>query len=339
MKKYRRNTLHDIAQHTGVSYQTVSRVINNHPNVSPETRARIQNAITELGYHPNKVAKSLVAKQSHTLAILAFGMDQYGPAQMVLNIERAAKYVGYDLIFSNVSEPSPNQVRKALDNLIGRQVDGILSIASVQGTTYEELVELCRDIPIVQIDPELGLSVPSVTFDQRFGSHLVTEHLIKLGHRRISEISGPLNWFDAMARHQEWESSLLNAGIAPVKSVEGDWTAISGYQALHRLLESGHDFTALVVGNDQMALGAIRALREHNLRVPTDVSVVGFDDIPEAAYFEPPLTTVRQDFSQLGEIGVRYLLNRIQQPDETPKQHIIFPQLIMRDSTAPPSSS
>src|SRR5688572_10533371 len=175
MKKYRRSTLHDIAQHTGVSYQTVSRVINNHPSVSPETRARIQNAITKLDYHPNKVAKSLVAKQSHTLAILTFGTDQYGPAQMVLNIERAAKYVGYDLIFSNVTEPSSNQVRKALDNLIGRQVDGILSIASVQGTTYGELVDLCRDIPIVQIDPEMGLNVPSVMFDQRFGSHLATE--------------------------------------------------------------------------------------------------------------------------------------------------------------------
>lgn len=338
MKKYRRNTLHDIAQYTGVSYQTVSRVINNHPNVSPETRARIQSAITELGYHPNKVAKSLVAKQSHTLAILTFGMDQYGPAQMVLNIERAARFVGYDLIFSNVSEPSTNQVRKALDNLIGRQVDGILSIASVQGTTYEELADLCRDIPIVQIDPEMGLNVPSVMFDQRFGSHLVTEHLIKLGHRRISEISGPLNWFDAMARHQQWESSLRDAGLTPLNSIEGNWTAIGGYKALHRLLESPQDFTALVVGNDQMALGAMRALREHNLRVPEDVSVVGFDDIPEAAYFEPPLTTVRQDFSQLGEIGVRYLLRRIEQPDEPPKQHIIFPQLVIRNSSAPPAS-
>jgi DNA-binding LacI/PurR family transcriptional regulator len=181
------------------------------------------------------------------------------------------------------------------------------------------------------------LNVPSVMFDQRFGSHLATEHLIKLGHRRMSEISGPLNWFDAMARHQQWESSLRDARLTPSNSVEGDWTAIGGYNALHRLLEAGSDFTALVVGNDQMALGAMRALREHNLHVPGDVSVVGFDDIPEAAYFEPPLTTVRQDFSQLGEIGVRYLISRIRQPDEPPKQHIIFPQLIVRDSTTPPS--
>ena len=338
MKKHRRNTLHDIAAHTGVSYQTVSRVINNHPNVSPETRGRIQHAITELGYHPNKVAKSLVAKQSHTLAILTFGMDQYGPAQMVLNIERAAKAVGYDLIFSNVSDPSYNQMRKALDSLIGRQVDGILSIASVDGTTYDELVKLCHDIPIVQIDPEMGLNVPSVMFDQRFGSHLVTEHLIKLGHRRISEISGPLHWFGAMARHQQWQETLSSSGLTPVSSVEGDWTAQGGYKALLRLRPLDSDFTALVIGNDQMALGAIHALQEHNLHVPADVSVVGFDDIPEAAYFEPPLTTIQQNFSQLGEIGVRYLLHRIQHPDETPKQQIIFPRLVVRSSTAPPSS-
>jgi DNA-binding LacI/PurR family transcriptional regulator len=334
LKKRHRSTLHDIADHTGVSYQTVSRVINNHPNVAPETRERVQRAIVKLGYRPNKVAQSLVAQQSNTLAVLGFSIDQYGPAQMVLHIERAAKSLGYDLIFSNVSESTPDQIRKALDSLIGRRVDGILSISPVPGLPYAEMVGLCPDIPIVQIDPEPGANVPAVMFDQHYGSQMISDYLIKLGHHQISEISGPLHWFDARARHQQWETTLLNAGLIPGASVAGDWTAAGGYQAARRLLTTDMTFTALVVGNDQMALGAMRALREANRRIPEDISVVGFDDIPEAEFFEPPLTTVEQDFSQLGEIGVRYLLERLQQPDTPPQQHILYPKLVIRSSAA-----
>ncbi len=335
LKKQRRHTLHDVAEQAGVSYQTVSRVINKHPNVSPDTRERVQQVIDQLGYRPNKVAKSLVAKQSDTLGILTFGMNQYGPAQMVLNIERAAKDLGYDLIFSNVHEPTVEQIRKAIDSLSGRQVDGILSIAPVAGITYQEMANFCQGIPLVQIDPQMGQSLPSVVVDQRYGSKLITEYLIGLGHRRIAEISGPLNWFGAIARHQQWEDSLRAAGLSLDATVEGDWTAASGYHGVHRLRAIDPQFTALVVGNDQMALGAIYALHEAGQRVPEDVSVVGFDDIPEAAYYRPALTTVRQDFNQLGDIGVRYLLERIQFPEREPVQHILYPKLIVRQSTAP----
>jgi DNA-binding LacI/PurR family transcriptional regulator len=334
--KKRRHTLHDVANQVGVSYQTVSRVINNHPNVSPDTRERVQKAITDLGYRPNKVAKSLVAKQSDTLGILTFGMNQYGPAQMVLNIERAAKDLGYDLIFSNINEPTLDHIRKSIDSLSGRQVDGILSIAPVAGITYQEMANFCQGIPLVQIDPEMGLTIPSVVVDQQYGSKLITEYLIGLGHRRLGEISGPLNWFGAIARHQQWEATLRAVGLTPAATVEGDWTAASGYHAVHRLRALDPQLTAIVVGNDQMALGAIYALYQAGLRVPEDVSIVGFDDIPEAAYFRPALTTVRQDFNQLGDIGVRYLLERIQFPDKPPAQHILYPKLIVRQSAAPP---
>jgi len=338
MNRQRRSTLHDVANYAEVSYQTVSRVINNHPNVSPETRERVQNAVLKLGYRPNKVAKSLVAKQSKTLGLLTFGMDHYGPAQMVINTERAAKELGYDLILSNINEPTLEQMRKALYNLSERQVDGILSIAPVAGISYADMVQMCHDIPLVLIDPEMGQEIPSIVVDQRYGSKLISEYLINLGHRRIAEISGPFNWFGAQSRHQQWQETLRSAGLAPGESVEGDWTANSGYHAVHRLLTLNPGFTALVVGNDQMALGAIYALNEYNLRVPDDVSVVGFDDVPEAAFFRPPLTTVRQDFSQLGETGVRYLLDRMQSPDTPPHQHIIYPKLIVRKSTSAPKS-
>ena len=337
MKK-QRYTLHDVAKRAEVSYQTVSRVINEHRSVSPETRSRVQQVIAELGYQPNMVAKSLAANRSHTLAVLTFGMTHYGPTQMVVNIERTAKELGYDLIFSNVNEPTYDPIRKALDNLTGRRVDGILAISSVVGITYEQMVSLCHGIPVVQIDPQIGLDVPSVVVDQKYGSRLVTEHLIGLGHTQIAEISGPLNWFGAVARHQEWLATLDTAHLNPMKSIEGDWSAKSGYLAVEQLLKSDPGFTALVVGNDQMALGAMYALQERDLRVPEDVSVVGFDDIPEAAFFHPALTTVQQDFSELGAMGVRYLLEFIQSAETPVKQHCLSPKLVIRQSACPPAS-
>lgn len=335
MKK-QRYTLHDVARIAEVSYQTVSRVINEHPSVSPRTRTRVQKVIADLGYQPNMVAKSLAVNRSHTLAVLTFGMSHYGPTQMVLNIERTAKLLGYDLIFSAIDEASGDEIRKAMDSLTGRRVDGILAISPVVGIAYEDLIRLCHGIPLVQIDPEMGLDVPSVVVDQKYGSRLATEYLIELGHRRIAEISGPLNWFGAVARHRQWESSLLEAGLTPMKSVEGDWSAQSGYWAAQQLLDEDPGFTALVVGNDQMALGAIYALHERQRRVSEDVSVVGFDDIPEAAFFRPALTTIQQDFNELGAMGVRCLLEYIEAPDTPAQQHLLCPRLIIRDSAAPP---
>ncbi len=335
MKK-QRYTLNDVARDAGVSYQTVSRVINDHPSVSPETRLRVQEVIRTLGYRPNKVAKSLVASQSNTLGILTFGISHFGPTQMVLNIERAAKNLGYDLIFSNVGQPTYDQISHALDSLSGRRVDGIISISPVVGIAYEEMLECCHDIPVVLIDPQFGLEIPSVIVDQRYGSRLATEHLIELGHQRIAEICGPLNWFGAIARHEQWVETVHQAGFTPMMSVEGDWSALSGYEAARRLLKEDSHFTALVVGNDQMALGACYALSEHGRRVPLDVSIVGFDDIPEAAFFQPPLTTVRQEFNQLGDIGVRYLLELIHNPDTPIEQHVLCPELVVRKSSALP---
>jgi LacI family transcriptional regulator len=331
-KKPRGKTLHDVAEYSGVSYQTVSRVINHHPNVSPDTRERVQRAINTLGYKPNKVAKSLAAKQSNTLALVTFGMDYYGPNQLILNIERVSKALNYDLIFSNVNESSGEQIGRVLESLSGRQVDGIVAILPVEGATYEELVAICPDIPIVQIDSEIDAAIPSVVIDQGYGSRILTEHLISLGHRRIAEISGPLNWFGAQARHQQWQATMQAAGLSAEISIEEDWKPSGGYRAVQALFQRTSDFTAIVAANDQMALGAIHALHERGLRVPQDVSVVGFDDMPEAAYFQPPLTTIRQDFSQLGVTAIEYLLARIDNPDTPLKQHIIYPQLVIRSS-------
>lgn len=330
---HRRITLHDVAQFCGVSYQTVSRVVNNNPHVSKETRRRVLRAIKELNYQPNHVARSLVTRRSNLLEVITFGSNHYGPSQMVAHVERAARQQGYNLILTNISHMSLDEIRAAINSLSGRLVDGLIMITPVQGVEYDELADLCDGIPFVMIDTQLGSTTPSVVINQWYGSQLATQHLIDLGHRAICEISGPLNWHGAVARHESWRATLAAAGISPGQSAEGDWTAVGGYQAAVRLIESRAHFTALVAGNDQMALGAMRALREAGLRVPQDVSVVGFDDIPEAVCFEPPLTTIRQDFNVLGRQSVEYLVDRINQPDTPLQQRVLYPALIERQST------
>lgn len=329
---HKRPTIRDVAHLSGVSAQTVSRVINGDVHVSTRTRNRVLKAIEELNFRPNRAAQTLVTRRSRILQVISFGTIQYGPSQMVAHVEAEAKARGYNLIFSSIANVTTEEISEAIDNPIGR-LEGIIMITPVLGASYAELGALLRGIPCVWIGIEQGADIPSVVIDQTYGSRLATQHLIDLGHRQISEISGPLNWFDASARTRGWKTTLEAAGIEPGISIEGDWTAAGGYAAVNRLIEAHVPFSALIVGNDQMALGAIHALDEHGLCVPSDVSVVGFDDIPEASHFKPPLTTVRQDFSAMGKQGVEYLVSLINNPDTPLHQRVLLPQLVVRRST------
>jgi LacI family transcriptional regulator len=331
----RRITLNDVARLSGVSYQTVSRVINKHPYVAAETRQRVLDAIQQLDYSPNRAAKSLVTQRSQTVAVISYGMAYYGPSQMLINIESAAKTAGYDLIFSTVSEMSLQGFRDAIERLTGWRVEGIVAITPVIGCSGDQLEAAGGSIPLVLIDTCLGQNVPSVVIDQGYGSRLVTRHLIELGHTAIAGLSGPLNWYGAEARHLAWQTTMLEAGLTPGPSVAGDWSARSGYEGALALLDSGARFSALVVGNDQMALGAVQALRARSLRVPEDVSVTGYDNIPESAFFDPPLTTVWQDFSMVGQRSVEMLMERIADAHAPAEQRVIYPRLVIRASTIP----
>lgn len=333
----KRVTINDVARLAGVSSQTVSRVVNNHPYVSEDTRRRVQHAIHELDYHPNRAARSLVTQRTHMLGIISFGMHYYGPAQMVNNIEQAAQKRGYGLSFSTVTTLTLDNLSRAMEVLGARSVDGLVFITPVVGVSHSDLARMCRGVPFVQIDTQRLSHSPSVVIDQYYGMQLATQHLIDLGHRTLVEISGPLNWFGAQARHQSWLDTLHGADVTPGPYVEGDWSARSGYEATRRLLAKRPGFTALVAANDQMALGAIQALHERGLRVPEDVSIVGFDDVPEAAYYTPPLTTVRQDFAALGEQSVEYLMALITNPDTPLHQRVLYPQFIERQSTCQPA--
>ena len=322
----RRVTMFDVARASDVSYQTVSRVINDAPNVAPATRARVLDAIRDLGYQPSKAARSLAGGASHTLALVTFGMGYYGPAQMMLHIERAARAAGYDLIFANVDHLDAD-LSAALASFRRWPVDGILAIAPVAAADHERLLAAAGPIPLIQLDADPAAAVPAVSVDQYTGGLLAAQHLLALGHRAVACIDGPADWFGARARGRAWRDALTL-----VASQSGDWTAAGGYAAAEALLASA-DFSALLVGNDQMALGAMRALRAAGRRIPQDVAVVGFDNIPEAAYFDPPLTTVHQDFEGLAARGVADLIAWIGAPDAMPEHALIPPRLIVRAST------
>jgi DNA-binding LacI/PurR family transcriptional regulator len=336
VRRVKKPTLEDVARCADVSYQTVSRVINDQPSVAEATRLRVQRAIEKLDYRPNRTARSLVTRRSNAVGIVSFGAAYYGPTQMLVHIETALKGRGYSLTFTTVDGRSLAAMRHAIGAFTSQNYDGIVMITPVSGFDVASVVALCGDTPFVMIDVDPRERVHSVAIAQAHGATLAAEHLITLGHQTFCEISGPLVWHDARLRHESWLAAVGAAGFTPGPSLESDWTAAGGFAATRQLLDMGVTFTALSVGNDQMALGAIRALRDAGLRVPEDVSVVGFDDVPEAAYFDPPLTTVRQDFVALGEQTVEYLVALIAAPGVAPHQRVLYPQFVVRSSTAPP---
>ena len=330
--KSSRPTMLDVAKLSGVSYQTVSRVINDHPYVSTETRQRVQKAIDALGYRPSKVATKLASKSSKIIAVVLYGSWFPGLAEIALNVELAAKTSGFDVILINITEPK-KQLIEALENVKAWAVDGIVLIVPVQGLSFEEVRAICANTPVVQIDSQRSEDIPSVVIDETYGVQQMMEHLINLGHTCFYEICGPLDWFSAQIRHQACIQTFQAYGMHPPAYIESNWTVSGGYRAAKKLLEDGSAFTAIISANDTMAFGAIRALYEAGLTVPDDVSVVGFDDIPEAAYFFPPLTTVRRNLIQLGVTGFEYLMQVMDDPDAPAQQQVMSPRVMYREST------
>lgn len=332
--KSSRPTMLDVAKLAGVSYQTVSRVINDHPYVSKEARQRVQAAIDTLGYRPSKAATKLASKSSKIIATVLYGSWFPGLAEIALNVELAAKTSGFDVILINITEPK-KQLVDALENVKAWAVDGIILILPVQGLSLDEVKGICEDTPFVFIDTHQAPDTPAVVIDEAYGTQELIEHLIHLGHTRFGEISGPLEWANAQVRHQACVQTFEAHGMKPPEHVEANWTVSGGYRAAKKLLADHYIFTAIIAANDSMALGVMRALHEAGLAVPQDVSVVGFDDIPEAAYFTPPLTTVRRNLIQLGVTGFEYLMQRMDDPDAAPQQKALQPRVMFRASTRP----
>lgn len=331
--KARTPRLEDVADAAGVSHQTVSRVINNHPSVSKATREKVQSAITELGYRRNAAARSLVTRRSQTIGVLASELSQYGPAHTLLGVEQAARDAGYFVSIVALREVTKEGIFNAVRHFTDQAVDGIVALVP-HVDTVKALEEMSLSVPVVAVGSPGNSNVSGAMVDQRHGARLAVGHLIEQGHQRIAHVCGPPRWTDSGERAAGWREALRDAGMKDELLLEGDWSAGSGYD-IGRKLAADRQVTALFIGNDQMALGVLRAFAEMNVRVPDDVSVVGFDDQPESGYFTPPLTTVRQDFEELGRQCVDVMLRGIP-AGAGASSIVVTPQLVLRASTAPP---
>jgi DNA-binding LacI/PurR family transcriptional regulator len=324
----------DVAKLAGVSHQTVSRVINGSPQVRDTTRKRVLVAMQELDYRPNFAARALVTGRSRTLGVVSFDTTLYGPASTMYAIERAAHDAGYFITIVSLEALDRASVLNAVERLRVQGVDGILVIAPLEGAG-EALVDLPRGLPLVAVEAGPADALPVVAVDQFAGAALATRHLLELGHPTVAHIAGPPDFLEAGQRIDGWRSTLQAAGADAPPVLVGDWSPRSGYELGRRLVQRG-GVSAIFVGNDQMALGVLRALHEADYEIPRQVSVVGFDDIPEAQYFTPPLTTVRQDFAEIGRRSLQLMLGMMESDgDGPPSPPLVAPELILRSSTAP----
>jgi LacI family transcriptional regulator len=338
-----RATIRDVAAAAGVSYQTVSRVINDRPDVAEETRRRVQDVIEELNYQPSAIARSLIRQRSYTLGVVTAGLRYVGPSRTLNGITAQAEEMGYTLLLKELSSFQAHQTQPLLNSLLARQVDGILWAVAEVGNNRNWLQSQPSNlsIPLIFLTMQARSGLTIVSMDNYVGGCMAVEHLLGQGCKHIGHISGPLAWWEARQRKAGWQATLEKAGMkvsAPCWQ-PGNWSATSGKQAMLQLLESYPEMDAVFVANDQMALGALHAVREKGLRVPEDLAVVGFDGIAESAYYCPPLTTVYQDLRELGRTAVQELVgvieaNRRGETAVPPKTVSLLPELVVRESSA-----
>lgn len=327
--------MHDVARLARVSHQTVSRVLNDHPHVSPATRSRVEDAIAQLGYRRNVAARSLVTRRSGVIGVLTPRTHLYGPTSSIIAVEVAAREAGYFVSLASVADPSAAALGAAVDHFKDQAAEAVVLIAPERDWLTAARI-VAADMPVVTVSADYRAAKPSlvsVAMDNRVGARLVTRHLLELGHRDIAFIAGPTTSPEAAARHRSWVREMEQAGLSAGRSYPGDWSSASGYEAGQRILAAGLP-TAVFAANDQMALGLLSALAEAGVSVPEHVSVAGFDDVTDAAFFSPALTTVRQDFTALARSCVEVLEQMLR--GAAAKSVRIRPELIVRSSTAPP---
>jgi DNA-binding LacI/PurR family transcriptional regulator len=326
-------TIHDVAARAGVSSQTVSRVINGSPNVKESTRLHVLSVVEILKFRPNRTAQNLASRRSRLIGLITHALSEFGPTQVLVRLEEAARDRGFSVIVIDIKEMTAENIQVAIDELRDQQVAGLQFNLPLR-IDFGFLKEVAKQLPIVTYDITLGPDIPSVVFKHGKASRLVTKHLLDLGHQKIVHLGGPETWIAGHLRRMAFLKTLKMRG--PVSSLyfQGDWTADSGYQlALKLLKDHWGKFSAVLAGSDSMALGAMRAFHENGISIPGQISVAGFSDMPQSAFFHPPLTTVRQDFTQFGQLGVECLLNAIDYPNSPALQRILEPVLVVRSST------
>ncbi|MEG1210924.1 MAG: LacI family DNA-binding transcriptional regulator [Leclercia sp.] len=325
-------TLYDVARLAGVSYQTVSRVINDAAHVSVRTREKVQQAMAELHYVPNRGAQQLAGKRTRTLGLITTDLALHAPSQIASAVKSRAGERGASVLISMVE--NPQQCLAAVQELLAQRVEGLLVNVPLEDDQAESLRAQAIPVPVLFLDVSPTARVHSLVFDAVQGANLGAEHLLTLGHQRIALLSGPQSSVSARARLAGWLSALARAGLQPCAVAQGDWSAASGYEKGHQLLASTMLPEAILVANDQMALGVMRACAEKGVAVPGQLSVVGFDDTTDSAWFTPPLTTVRQAFREAGQRSVEWLLEQHTEQALPPLQTQLPVMLVERHSTA-----
>lgn len=325
-------TLDDVASAAGVSYQTVSRVLNHSSQVAEQTRSRVEAAMQALNYVPNRVAQQLAGKNTRTLGLATSDLALLAPAQIASAIQQRTSQLGYHLVIAMAGQGGAQQ---AVSDLLSQRVDALLINVPLEAQAAQEIERMAGSLPCLFLDVADEAKVPACTFSARIGARQGARHLLQLGHQQIALLNGPPDSVAARARTAAWIEVLHEHHLTPVCQLSGDWSAQSGYQAMMRL--AGQVLpTALLVANDQMALGAMQALHQMGVAVPAEISVVGYDDTADSAWYQPPLTTVRQDMRQLGESSVDWLTGQLEQPASDSVLPPFVTSLVVRASTAAP---
>jgi LacI family transcriptional regulator len=333
-----RITIKDVAALCGVSTQTVSRVLNDRPDVAPETRRRIEEAIEQLDYQPSAVARTLVARHSNSIGVLLAGMGYTGTALTLRGIVDESANLDLTVLIAELPEgDSLDDPRPAISALTERHVDGIIMSVPAIGQSVDRIRAVLteRAEPVVFVKAGVSDRYSSVLVDNIGTTEEVVDHLVSIGRSRIAHISGPVNWHEAKDRCEGWRRGLERNGLVadPDLCEEGNWSPASGAEATRALLDRVPDLDAIMAANDRMALGALHVIRSRGIRVPDDVAVSGFDDIEDAAWFAPPLTSVRQPLTEMGREAVRTLLAEVRDGSAPPKTIPLQATLMVREST------
>src|SRR5574341_363974 len=316
MSTHRRPTIKQVAKAAGVSTQTVSRVINDRPDVAPETRKRVLMVINELGYQPSALARSLIQQRTYTLGVVTAGLKYIGPSRTLDGITSAAEEAGYSLLLKELPRFDADDILPIFQALLSHHVDGIIwAVPEVgENRNWVEKQPLPLKIPMVHLAMEPRDNIATVSVDNYAGGRMAMSHLLEQGYRNVGHISGPMDWWEARQRMIAWKDSLQEAGLEVWDEhwAEGNWSSASGSQAFEILFEQYPQMDSIFVANDQMALGVIFGARQKGVRIPENLGLVGFDNIPESAFFWPSLTTVQQDQYALGKVAVEETIKRIE---------------------------
>ena len=342
MNVNRRPTIKQVAKAAGVSTQTVSRVINDRPDVAPETRERIMMTIDELGYQPSALARSLIQQRSYTLGVVTAGLKQIGPSRTLNGITSAVEEAGYSLLLKELPRFDIGDVVLIFQALLARHVDGIIWAVPEVGQNRDWINKQSLDlkIPVVYLTMEPKEHLSAVSIDNYLGGQLAVTHLLEQGYRHIAHITGPLDWWEARQRMLAWKETVTAFGLEAGERcwAEGNWSPASGAQAFETLSGQYPEMDSIFVGNDQMALGAIQMASQKGLRIPEDLGIVGFDNITESEYYCPPLTTIEQDQYAVGKVAVEETIKMIKtgwhglEPLE-PRSITLAPTLVIRQSS------